>query len=180
MNSRSAAGNSNRTDTSALKPRPLGLKLLTLILALLAAAALSEAVLRLFFRQNFFDFQDERTLLYRYDKLLGWFPLAGSKDRLLGSRVISVAHNRHGFRAPEWSPLDPRRPGILFLGDSYVWGYDVEADERFTEKLQARHPEWTHRKDIPLFTSKSSASYRKETLWPKGESLITGWSWPID
>jgi hypothetical protein len=28
------------------------------------------------------------------------------------------------------------------LGDSFVWGYDVEASERFTDKIQARHPEW--------------------------------------
>ena len=35
------------------------------------------------------------------------------------------------------------RPGILFLGDSYLWGYDVEAAERFTDKLQVRHPEWS-------------------------------------
>src|SRR5438876_3200509 len=30
----------------------------------------------------------------------------------------------------------------MFLGDSLVWGFDVEASERFTEKLQVRHPEW--------------------------------------
>jgi len=31
----------------------------------------------------------------------------------------------------------------LFLGDSFVWGYDVESQERFTEKLRAKLPGWS-------------------------------------
>jgi hypothetical protein len=31
---------------------------------------------------------------------------------------------------------------VLFIGDSLVWGYDVQADERFTEVLQQRLPLW--------------------------------------
>jgi hypothetical protein len=50
-----------------------------------------------------------------------------------------MAHNSKGFRDPE--PSLDNRPGILFLGDSFVWGYGVEAADRFTEKLRSRHPE---------------------------------------
>jgi hypothetical protein len=32
------------------------------------------------------------------------------------------------------------RPTVLFLGDSFVWGYDVEQDERFTEILRDEFP----------------------------------------
>ena len=43
-----------------------------------------------------------------------------------------------------WAAEPPtnNHPSILFLGDSFVWGYDVDAEERFTDKLQAAHPEW--------------------------------------
>lgn len=54
--------------------------------------------------------------------------------------TISVVHNSHGFRGPE--PVNNSKPNVLIIGDSFVWGYDVEASERFTEKLQENHPEW--------------------------------------
>jgi GDSL-like Lipase/Acylhydrolase family len=33
------------------------------------------------------------------------------------------------------------KPRILFLGDSFVWGYDVEASARFTDLLARRRPD---------------------------------------
>jgi len=32
---------------------------------------------------------------------------------------------------------------MIFLGDSFVWGYDAEQQERFTEKLRANIPGWS-------------------------------------
>jgi hypothetical protein len=119
---------------------PLVLRLLLLMLSIVIAVALAEVGLMLFFRSHFVSFEDERTLLYRYDRTLGWFPIANSKDQFLASRVITVQNNSEGFRAPERVPND--KPGLVFLGDSFVWGYDVNAPERFTDKLQERHPEW--------------------------------------
>jgi hypothetical protein len=110
------------------------------VLSVFIAAVLAELGLMVFFRDRFVTFDDERTLLYRYDRTLGWFPIPNSKDRFLASRVITVENNSEGFRAPERTP--GKEPGIMFLGDSFVWGYDVDAPERFTEKLQAKHPEW--------------------------------------
>jgi len=115
-------------------------KLAALVLSLALAVLLAELGLRLFFWRDLFNVQDERNLMYRYDKTLGWFPVPNSHERLLGSRVITVSHNRIGFRSAE--PVQDQRPSIVFLGDSFVWGYDVEATERFTDKLQVRHPEW--------------------------------------
>jgi hypothetical protein len=56
-------------------------------------------------------------------------------------RTIVAVHNSHGFRDVE-DAGDGDKPRILFLGDSYLWGYDAEIAERFTDKLQAKHPEW--------------------------------------
>jgi hypothetical protein len=47
-----------------------------------------------------------------------------------------VQHNSFGLRDIEFVPDD--RPTILFLGDSFVWGLDAEAGERFTELLRPR------------------------------------------
>lgn len=94
----------------------------------------------LFCRERFAVFEDETSLLYQYDPTLGWFPTASTTDRFLASRVIGITNNSLGFRAAEFSP--DRRPRLLFLGDSFVWGFDVEASERFTDKLQGNHPEW--------------------------------------
>ncbi len=122
------------------RPR-LALKLGLALAALALSALLAEAVLQAGFKDRLFVPQDERNLLYRFDPVLGWFPIPNSVDHFLGSRPITVINNSEGFRAPEHRPNS--KPGVLFLGDSFVWGFDVEAAERFTDKLQARHPEWS-------------------------------------
>jgi hypothetical protein len=111
-----------------------------LVISLLVALALGEAILRLFFARDFRLNSDEKNLCYRYDATLGWFPIPNSTRTFTASRTITAHHNSTGFRGAEH--LLGTRPAIMVLGDSFVWGYDVEESERFTEKLQARHPEW--------------------------------------
>jgi len=125
---------------SQLKPSPPGVNVALLAVSLVILIGLSEIGLSVFCRESLGISRDERSLLYRYDPILGWFPVANSSNRFVGSRAITVVNNSLGFRAPE--PLTNQHPGLMFLGDSFVWGYDVEAAERFTEKLQARHPDW--------------------------------------
>src|ERR1035438_2281156 len=81
--------------------RRLPFKLALLALSFALAAGLGEIGLRLFFRDRFFVFEDERNLLCQYDPQLGWFPIPNSRERLRASRVFSVVHNREGFRGPE-------------------------------------------------------------------------------
>lgn len=98
------------------------------------------AALELFLRVA--DFRElregvgERSLSYRYDAELGWAPAPGSSSIVANARTIHAQHNSLGLRDIEFS-LDAR-PTIMFLGDSFVWGLDAEADERFTELLRAR------------------------------------------
>jgi hypothetical protein len=110
-------------------------------LSLIVCLGLSEIGLRLFFRKSFNVEKDPRTLLYRYDETLGWFPKANSQGVFTGSRTINVVHNSRGFRDRE--PVKSAKPVLMVLGDSFVWGFDVEAQDRFTDKLQEHHPEWT-------------------------------------
>jgi hypothetical protein len=118
----------------------IALLVTTVVICILAA----EICLRLFVFQTFSDLRRNeglgQNLGYQYDKTLGWFPIPNSQRTFTASRTISISHNRAGFRDPE--PLFDSKLRIAFVGDSYTWGYDAEAEERFTEKLRAKHPEW--------------------------------------
>ncbi len=83
---------------------------------------------------------DERELLYQYDKTKGWVPRKSSKGDYQGSISIRVSHNTQGFRDAE--PLFEKANRIMFLGDSFVWGYDVEQEERFSDLLRSSLIEW--------------------------------------
>src|SRR5258705_812041 len=78
-----------------------------------------------------------RSTLFPYTTLFRSVP--NSKATFVGQRTITIAHNSLGLR-----DIEPDRTGkktILFLGDSFVWGYDVEANERFTDRLRRDLPE---------------------------------------
>jgi len=111
-----------------------------LITSIVVAICISEVALRLFSPKELILLNEERALIYQYDELLGWFPRSSSIGIFNGSRSISVAHNSRGFRDKEHVLSD--KPRMVFIGDSFVWGYDVEEAERFTEKLQVKLPGW--------------------------------------
>lgn len=116
--------------------------LLTLLL-FLASLCLSlggaELVLRKVMKGGL-DVWDERNLMYRHDPLLGWFPRPDSSFVGQGDRI---SHNSRGFRDIEHRP-DSRR-GIMVLGDSFVWGYEVDQDARFTDYLREKFS------DVPVY-----------------------------
>lgn len=85
--------------------------------------------------------RDERNLAYIHDRQLGWRPQASSTHKIQGSVVFTARHNAMGFRDAEW-PQSSEKPILLVLGDSFVWGYDVERSARFTERLQAQLTDW--------------------------------------
>ncbi len=116
--------------------------LLVFLLSLLVCVGITEIAMRILLKNTLGMRTNERSLLYRYDEELGWFPVANNSNIFRGgSRPIEVAHNSRGFRDSEH--IIDTRPRILFLGDSFVWGYDVESQERFTEKLRAKLPDWS-------------------------------------
>ena len=80
----------------------------------------------------------ERSLNYRYDAELGWAPVPNSSSLFTAGRTIHVRHNSLGLRDEEFT-VDAK-PTIMFLGDSFVWGFDSEAGERFSDLLKPRIP----------------------------------------
>jgi lysophospholipase L1-like esterase len=79
-----------------------------------------------------------QSLLFRYNSVLGWFPVPNASSPFTGTRTVQVRNNSLGLRDIEHDRT--RKPTVMFVGDSFVWGYDVEADERFTELLGRELP----------------------------------------
>lgn len=110
------------------------------ILATLLALGGAEIAARVVYGDELRLDLDERNLLYEHDPLLGWFPRRATTQTFTGSRTITVTHNRDGFRDREHDSTTAKR-AVLVLGDSYVWGYDVEQDRRFTDLVQRARPD---------------------------------------
>jgi hypothetical protein len=110
------------------------------VLLVLVAGLLLEAGLRLFMGTWLTSPFGNARLGYAHDRELGWFPIAGDRRQVVASRPFEVAHNHLGFRDVDHG--EKKAPRILFLGDSFVWGFDVEQAERFTERLRELAPEW--------------------------------------
>ena len=106
----------------------------------LATLAVLEVVLRV---ADFAELRETLTassLAHDYDSELGWMPVPSSSGAIKTFRTTHYQHNSLGLRDEEFK-LDAK-PTIMFLGDSFVWGLDSEADERFTDLLKVRMPDY--------------------------------------
>jgi len=106
-----------------------------LLVTLVTLAAL-EVFLRIADFREFRDTTSEASLAYDFDAGLGWAPVPGSAGTVTTFRTTHYKHNSLGLRDEEFS-LDAK-PTIVFLGDSFVWGLDSEANERFSDLLKPR------------------------------------------
>jgi hypothetical protein len=107
----------------------------------LASLAAIEIVLRIIDLRILREAASERSLTYRYDAELGWMPIPNSSSVVTTARTVHVQHNSLGFRDIEFARS--ARPAMLFMGDSFVWGVDAEANERFTDLLRSRISNYT-------------------------------------
>ena len=106
------------------------------LVVVIATLAALEILLRVADFRELREGVDERSLNYRYDAELGWFPVPNSSAVVTNARTFHAQHNSLGLRDIE--PAADARPAIMFLGDSFVWGLDAEANERFSDLLRAR------------------------------------------
>jgi hypothetical protein len=112
---------------------------MSLIIAVVTLVCL-EIVLRLADFRELRDGLAEQSLSYDYDAELGWAPAPESSGTITTFRTTHFKHNNLGLRDEEFT-LDAK-PTIMILGDSFVWGADSEADERFTELLKPKLPDY--------------------------------------
>ena len=106
----------------------------------------------------------ERSLAYDYDPELGWKPAPNSSAIVTTARTIHVQHNSLGFRDIEYRP--DGRPLILFVGDSFVWGVDAEANERFTDLIREQMPRhWILNAGVSGYGTDQELIWMKR-IWP--------------
>ena len=114
---------------------------LTVLLVTALTLAAMELLLRVADFRELRQDASERSLAYGYDAELGWAPIPNSVSTVTTARTIHATHNSLGFRDIEFSP--DGRPVMLFIGDSFVWGVDAEANERFTDLLRNKLTQFT-------------------------------------
>src|SRR5262245_39676170 len=114
--------------------RAVAIQLLILIVTL----SVAEVVLRVIDLRYLRAHRVGADRIYNYDAELGWFPVPNSDVSFTGIRTIRVRHNSLGLRDIEHDTSP--KPTVAFVGDSFVWGYDVEQNVRFTEVLRAKLP----------------------------------------
>jgi len=134
MDSESQAGNGRAPGRNVL--RSLGAVVIMTVVTLVCL----EIALRVADFRELREGVSERSLSYEYDAELGWMPVPGSISEVTNARTIHVRHNSLGLRDDEFV-LDAK-PTIMFLGDSFVWGLDAESNERFSELLKPRIPDY--------------------------------------
>lgn len=80
--------------------------------------------------------------LVRHDPLLGWSGIPSDTGEFVSdnSRTF-LRHNALGFRDIE-HPVPNTAPAIVFLGDSYTWGYEVAWDDMFVNRLRKKLPRY--------------------------------------
>jgi hypothetical protein len=105
-----------------------------------ATLAVLEVVLRIADFKELRETLTELSLAYGHDAELGWFPKPNSSGTIVTFRTTHYKHNSLGLRDEEFTL--GAKPTIMVVGDSFVWGLDSEADERFTELLKPKLPDY--------------------------------------
>jgi hypothetical protein len=115
--------------------RELGLR----ILLLLGTPLLAKVVLRIADLRELRDgYSVGASTVYRYDAELGWRPIPNAASLYRGAQTVSIKTNSIGLCDIEHD-RSPKQT-VMFLGDPFTWGYDIEAKQRFTELLRDVFP----------------------------------------
>ena len=119
-------------------------KFLFSLLLLMLILVVGEVVCRCLLHEDPWPYGmlDERNTIYHFHSLLGWFPDANINVQWKTpvNRYFFVRSNDLGFR-DRMHFKQQNKPRIVVMGDSFVWGYDSEVSERWTDILQQRYPE---------------------------------------
>lgn len=142
----------------------------TSVLILLATLLALEGLLRVVNLKILRDSTTEQSLSYQYDPELGWAPVPHSSALITNARTFHAHNNSLGLRDIEF--VRDSRPTMLFIGDSFVWGLDAEADERFTDLLRRRIPDYNIVNAGVSGYGNDQEYLLLQRLWPKIEPKV--------
>ena len=140
------------------------------LLMTLVMLVVLEGILRVANFRILRDSASERSLTYQYDPELGWAPVPNTGAVVTNDRTIHAHHNSLGLRDVEF--VRDSRPAMLFIGDSFVWGLDVEADERFSDLLRPRIPAYNLVNAGVSGYGTDQEYLLLQRLWPKIEPKV--------
>lgn len=116
--------------------------LLLLAVSILVCLAAAEGIVRLLRPADMRRASMPRLMVH--DDTLGWRGEPNTmKLYLLGDLTIEIKTNELGFRDDPFPPWDEvkDKKRILFLGDSFCWGFGVQKDERISEVIESFDPD---------------------------------------
>ena len=142
----------------------------TSVLILLVTLLVLEGLLRVVNLKILRDSTTEQSLSYQYDPELGWAPVPNSNAVITNARTIHAHNNSRGLRDIEF--VRDNRPAMLFIGDSFVWGLDTEAEERFTDLLRRRIPDYNMVNAGVSGYGNDQEYLLLQRLWPKIEPKV--------
>jgi len=122
-------------------PRRLWVRLVVAAAAMIMTVLLAEGVARFAF-PTWAPRTARLTDFWRYDPRYGWSHIPGVRGTFQSDGVgAQVVINAKGFRGPD-IPYGrrPDRRRVLFLGDSYTWGFGVGLGDMFTTRLEQQVP----------------------------------------
>lgn len=129
----------NQQNKPAFRPGYIT-KLVLVCASVLFSFVIIETYFRIFDYYPYFSQSEingtEHGNLSEYDPVLGWKGTPGDEERMTtNNNSVWLEHNSQGFRDIEHrSPSN--KPAIVFLGDSFTWGFEVEFDEMFVNLLR--------------------------------------------
>lgn len=87
--------------------------------------------------------ESEHGSLLQYDAGLGWAGVSNTEESFVTcSAKIITRHNQSGFRDIDHKKNETKKEAIVFLGDSFTWGYEVNFDEMFVNILRKDLPDY--------------------------------------
>jgi lysophospholipase L1-like esterase len=129
------------TRSRAVLPRPLWARLVVAAGAVILTVLMAEGIARVAF-PGWAPRTARLTDFWRYDPRYGWSHIPGVRGTFRSHGVdAQVVINAKGFRGPEVPySRTPDRRRVLFLGDSFTWGFGVSFEDMFTTRLERRVP----------------------------------------
>jgi hypothetical protein len=117
-------------------------KLILVFASILFSFLITEMYFRIF---DFFPYfspaeinASEHGDLSEYDSLLGWKGTPGGAEQMTtGNNSVWLQNNSYGFRDIEHDSSG-KKPAIVFLGDSFTWGFEIKFNEMFVNLLRHR------------------------------------------
>jgi len=119
------------------------MKIALMLIASTVFCLLIEVGYRIIDPYPYFPFWERNKPLSQHDPLLGWKGVAGGRELFVTFNAkVLLRHSQLGFRDLEPKERSVDKEAIVFLGDSFTWGYEVEFEDMFVNIVRQKLPQF--------------------------------------